>query len=237
MIGIGQTYSGDLLGLPAPTVSKWRRKLELRCISNKEGQEQAWRRSIQHLRPCLTCHAKALMMPKDSAIAAGWSNKARDCVPRFRKRLGLWMPTKSQTNQANAVKKSRHRGSEQWKATRAIRSQVQRIKRAGKAAGEYCEILGGTFEQAKRHIEAKFKDGMNWLNHGAWHIDHVIPIALFDLSDRRQLLAASHYTNLQPLWAKENLSKGARINPDSACLNNAVKNALLLRFGKGISLN
>jgi len=48
-------------------------------------------------------------------------------------------------------------------------------------------------------------------NHGKWHIDHIIPCALFDLSDSKQQAKCFHYTNLQPLWAHENLSKGAKI--------------------------
>lgn len=210
--GIGQSFSAELLSLPCGTVSKWRKKLALPCLSNTEGQEQYWRRSVQHLRPCLTCHARAQMMPKDSAALIGWAKKSRDHVPRFRRRLGLWMPTQSQINQANAVKLNRQKGSEQWRAAKAIRTQVARIKRAGRAAGDYCEILGASYASAKAHIESKFKDGMNWLNHGAWHIDHIVPIAMFNLTDRSQLLAASHYTNLQPLWARDNLRKGARLD-------------------------
>jgi len=48
-------------------------------------------------------------------------------------------------------------------------------------------------------------------NHGFWHIDHIIPCASFNLKDPKQQTKCFHYTNLQPLWAKENLSKGAKI--------------------------
>ncbi len=56
---------------------------------------------------------------------------------------------------------------------------------------------------------------MTWENWGwggdKWHVDHIIPLASFDLNDPVQLLRANHYTNLQPLWQAENLAKGARL--------------------------
>lgn len=64
--------------------------------------------------------------------------------------------------------------------------------------------------ELRAHLETRFLPGMTWENYGAWHIDHVRPLASFDLTDRAQLLQACHYTNLQPLWARDNRSKGAR---------------------------
>jgi hypothetical protein len=56
---------------------------------------------------------------------------------------------------------------------------------------------------------------MNWENWGLgigkWHIDHIKPMASFDLADPEQLVAACHFSNQQPLWAEENLRKGARV--------------------------
>jgi hypothetical protein len=55
---------------------------------------------------------------------------------------------------------------------------------------------------------------MTWANHGEWHIDHIRPLASFDLRKEDHLVLAFHYTNLQPLWAQENLRKGARYAPE-----------------------
>lgn len=70
-------------------------------------------------------------------------------------------------------------------------------------------ILGCEFETAKNHLQNKFIDGMNWENHGEWHIDHIIPLASAKTED--ELLKLCHYTNLQPLWALDNLIKGDKI--------------------------
>ena len=73
------------------------------------------------------------------------------------------------------------------------------------------ELLGCSIAEAREYIEKRFENWMNWDNHGQWHIDHRMPLASFDLTDSEQQKKAFHYTNLQPLSAKENKSKGAKI--------------------------
>lgn len=78
-------------------------------------------------------------------------------------------------------------------------------------SGHLKELLGTDFDGLMIHLESKFKPGMSWENYGrAWHIDHLRPLASFDLSKADQQAVACHYTNLQPLWASENCAKGAR---------------------------
>ena len=65
----------------------------------------------------------------------------------------------------------------------------------------------------RNFIEEQFQEGMTWKNYGhnGWHIDHVKPCTSFDLSDPEQQKKCFHYTNLQPLWAHDNMSKGNKI--------------------------
>jgi len=72
------------------------------------------------------------------------------------------------------------------------------------------KVLGCSFKQLQTHLEKQFKIGMTWDNYGEWHIDHIIPCASFDLTDPEQQKKCFHYTNLQPLWAEDNLKKGAK---------------------------
>ena len=72
------------------------------------------------------------------------------------------------------------------------------------------ELLGCSFDELKIHIESLFINGMNWDNMGEWHIDHIIPLVAFDLSNIEIQKIAFNYKNLQPLWAIDNLKKGAK---------------------------
>lgn len=74
------------------------------------------------------------------------------------------------------------------------------------------ETLGCDIPFLREHLESLFKEGMNWDNHGirGWHIDHIKPCAKFNLTDPEQRKLCFHYTNLQPLWWRENCSKSAR---------------------------
>jgi len=72
------------------------------------------------------------------------------------------------------------------------------------------EMLGVDWEITKKHIERQFTKGMSWSNHGDWHIDHIIPLSSANTEERLKKLC--HYTNLQPLWAVDNLIKSDVIN-------------------------
>ena len=69
------------------------------------------------------------------------------------------------------------------------------------------KLVGCNSKELKEHLESQFIEGMNWNNYGEWHVDHIKPCAAFDLSDPIQQKECFNYTNLQPLWAKDNIRK------------------------------
>jgi hypothetical protein len=73
------------------------------------------------------------------------------------------------------------------------------------------EIIGCTPQELKNYLETKFLNDMSWDNYGVngWHIDHIIPLA--SAKDENEIYKLCHYTNLQPLWATENLSKSDKL--------------------------
>ena len=75
--------------------------------------------------------------------------------------------------------------------------------------GEMHKIVGCSQDQLRKHLEKNFKKGMTWKNYGryGWHIDHKKPLSKFNPSDIEDVKKANHYSNLQPMWATENLKK------------------------------
>ena len=69
------------------------------------------------------------------------------------------------------------------------------------------DLIGCTPQQLKEHLELRFVNGMSWDNRSKWHIDHIKPCASFDLSKIEEQQKCFHYSNLQPLWAEDNLKK------------------------------
>lgn len=71
-------------------------------------------------------------------------------------------------------------------------------------------LLGCNIQSFLQYIARLFKPGMDWNNRRLWHIDHILPCASFDLTNPSEQIKCFHYTNLQPLWAMDNLIKGDR---------------------------
>lgn len=96
-----------------------------------------------------------------------------------------------------------------YRLSSVLRSRIIQYLKSGSAVRD----LGCTIAELKQHLEKQFQPGMTWDNWSktGWHIDHIKPLSSFDLTDPDQFRQAAHYTNLQPLWAKDNLKKGSKV--------------------------
>ena len=112
--------------------------------------------------------------------------------------------------QHNAYIKMKMRTDPNYRIAHYIRNRICTLLKKNKFE-KSVYMLGCSIEELRKYLESKFKIGMSWDNHGKWHIDHIRPCASFDLTDSEQQKQCFHYTNLQPLWAKDNLSKGSKI--------------------------
>lgn len=93
-----------------------------------------------------------------------------------------------------------------------LRKRLYRAITINKKYQSTSEYLGCSIEELKTHLEKQFKKGMTWDNYGKWHIDHIIPCASFDLTKEEEQRKCFHYSNLQPLWAIENIKKSNKIS-------------------------
>lgn len=105
--------------------------------------------------------------------------------------------------------KSRRKTDYNYRLIRNLRSRLYDALKNKRKSGSAVNDLGCSISQLKNYLETKFTNGMNWDNYGKWHIDHIRPLSSFNLSDRKELTEACHYTNLQPLWAEDNIIKGS----------------------------
>lgn len=101
---------------------------------------------------------------------------------------------------------------------RIKRNLRDRMKDLLKGETKSDSSVGCTTQELKSHLESKFQQGMSWDNYGGregrWHIDHIKPLVLFDLTKREDRYTANHYTNLQPLWFHQNEAKSSNYDPD-----------------------
>ncbi len=111
-------------------------------------------------------------------------------------------------------KRTRWQQDSDYKLREACRNRIASAikRRKGSKQDASIDLLGCNWSDLKRHLEMGFVEGMTWENHGlrGWHIDHIRPCASFDLSDLSQQKECFHFTNLQPLWARDNLAKGQK---------------------------
>lgn len=140
-----------------------------------------------------------------SAYGVLYREKNPDYLPGYRLKNRETLNKK-----ANEYEKRKKQEDANFKLRRLLRDRLRKALKKSYKNGSAVNDLGCSIEFFKEYLESKFLEGMNWSNHGEWHIDHVKPLCLFDLSDREQLLMACHYTNLQPLWAKDNLTKNRK---------------------------
>jgi hypothetical protein len=107
----------------------------------------------------------------------------------------------------------RYRSNIQHRLRVTLGNRLNELVKAGQAnGGRIIDLLGCTIPEFMVHLEAQFVEGMVWNNYGpVWHIDHIRPCASFDLTDLEQQKLCFHFSNLQPLLAQENLSKGSKL--------------------------
>lgn len=95
----------------------------------------------------------------------------------------------------------------QFRFFETLRNTCKRVVKQlslGKKPANTFKWVGCSPEELKSRFESLFTEGMSWDNYGEWHVDHIRPVSSFKAEEWEQI---NHYTNLQPLWAEDNLLK------------------------------
>lgn len=181
------------------------------------------RTSDGHAGFCKSCYVnKAKKWSADNPekrkeIAKNWENNNKEKVKELRKKTRLKPESKQKNaewrkkNVTKYLKNKRHSDS-----MFALRIKMRSIIRKAFDRNGYTKrsksqsIIGCTFEELKIHIESQFQPNMTWHNRSAWHLDHRIPLATAKTEE--DVIRLNHYTNLQPLWAADNLRKSDKLD-------------------------
>lgn len=118
------------------------------------------------------------------------------------------------TKKALAYRKKRRAEDPQYCIKLRLRARIASALKYNSKSDSTINLLGCTIPEFKVYLEGKFTEGMTWdkLLSGEIHIDHVKPCASFDLTNEEEQRKCFHYTNLQPLWAADNIKKGSKLN-------------------------
>lgn len=171
------------------------------------------------LRKCADCKIEKNLetaFSKNKYMAKGREYYCKECKKQRRKK---WLETGDNKEKKLAQVRA-YKHTPEFKAKRNKKSLTteQRIIHNVRSRTRKCflgyykdkttkTLLGCTVEKLTTHLSAKFTEGMTLENYGKWHIDHIVPLS--SAKTKQELEKLCHYTNLQPLWAKDNLSKGS----------------------------
>lgn len=125
-------------------------------------------------------------------------------------KLKVYKCRKNNRKKINQYFRDRKQRDVYFKLSKSLRDRARQAIKNRKNYDSYINLLGCTLNQFECFIESKWQTGMTWSNWSltGWHLDHVKPIKEFDLNNPEEIKDCFHYTNIQPLFAKENFEKG-----------------------------
>lgn len=158
---------------------------------------------------CKSCKKDYYLTNKEKIAKKGIIYREKNKEAHLERAKSYYRENKKKVHERT---KKRYKEDIIYRLSHRLRSRLRNVLRTKGFRKNYkaLEIIGCSLEQLKLHIEAQFKPGMTWENYGhnTWHIDHIDPIGL--AKNPEEVKKLSHYTNLQPLWAEENLKKSKK---------------------------
>lgn len=201
---------------------------QILCVANRYGKK--YPRVFRICKPCSAEYQRARRKRNAEKIKEqqalyrsrpGAKEKARALAKQWRllnpdRCRSLKNQWRRQNPEINRCSRRRYIERARLDPARAIRLRLRArvyaaIKACGSRKSESTEaLIGCSINQAIKHIESTFCDGMSWSNKNLWHIDHIIPLCSFNLLDPAEQKKAFHYTNIQAMWIADHRKKHGR---------------------------
>ena len=138
------------------------------------------------------------ILEKKKIYTANNSDKKKQYYEKNKKKINEWK---------KIFDRNKYHADVSFKLKVLLRTRIRKAVMKNNKSKKTMKLLGCTMEEFKKYLESKFTKGMTW---DKIHIDHIKPCILFDLTNPEEQAKCFHYTNLQPLWAIDNLKKGAK---------------------------
>jgi hypothetical protein len=184
-----------------------------------KGEKEYWVSpgQVETLRKATVLSSRKYFEANPEKSRESW--RASELKHREKRRIkyaGKWAEYRARPDVKIAMaawRRNRRQTNPAFKIATVLRTRMYGVLAGLRKSAPTVKLLGCSLEDFKKYLEARFLPGMSWENHGAkgWHVDHVIPCAAFDLTDPEQQKICFHHTNLQPLWARDNLRKSASL--------------------------
>jgi hypothetical protein len=190
------------------------------CNEEKTENEFPFRNDSQKYRKwckkCETERVRSYASQNKESVKASQAARYQKNKEKYYEKQKEWIQSNLDSHREyhRTYANTRYNNDINFRLSNAMRSRVRAAVKSGggEKAALTMELIGCTIDQLRTFLEAEFSDGMTWDNYGEWHIDHDRPCASFNLEDPEEQKRCFHWTNLQPLWAKDNLSKGDRLD-------------------------
>jgi hypothetical protein len=143
-----------------------------------------------------------------------WSKENRDYLNGYHKE---WRDKNIDRHRKNkrTYEKTRKANDPIYKLINNFRTAIYQVLKENNVQknGHYFEVLKYSPEELIGHLENQFKDGMTWGNYGEWHVDHILPISVYNIQEigDEEFMKCWSLSNLQPMWGKENIRKSNKI--------------------------
>jgi hypothetical protein len=199
----------DAYGVSVHSILTWSNPDTLE--RSKEGQKKHYRKvkDTKEYKERLTFRNKQNYAKNKEKIRLENNKRYKRCRRRYIEQNKKWY--KDNRDELRGYYRRRRRNlyntDINFKLKSILRTRLYHALRGIRKKHDTMELIGCELSTLKEHLESQFKPGMSWENYGDWHVDHIRPCSSFDLTKNEEQQKCFHYSNLQPLWAHENLKK------------------------------